>query len=106
MAHPQARVAALRAVGAGAAPVLGQEQSQAAAGTVEVRRLGVQRRQHIVLFDAVVEGAHQPFEELHASDGVVQRRFDFLHPVELRSRRCQRREGGAVAGSTGQECLG
>ena len=61
VAHPQARVAALLAVGRRAAPVLLEEQREALLRGPEVL-LGVHRPQHLVVGDAAVERVDEAHE--------------------------------------------
>jgi len=64
---------ALVGVRGGAAPVLDQELAQPPAGAVEVRCLGVERGEDVIVGDAVVEGVDEGVEEGIATRSLVQR---------------------------------
>ena len=79
--HAQPGMAALLAVGAGATPVLHQEQREVLGRLAQV--VGVERPQQRVAGDAEVEAVDQVDEELLAADPIEQ----CVHGVESRGLR-------------------
>jgi hypothetical protein len=79
MAHPEAGMAALLAVGGRTAPVLGKEQRQSVPGTVELVS-GIHRQQERIGRHPLVEAVDEGLEEGQSADAVVQRRFRSAHP--------------------------
>ena len=76
-------MAAFIRVGLRPAPVLSEEERQPVPGTVEVVVIGIERQEHVVALDALVEAVHETLEEGHASHGVVQGlRFLLVHDPE------------------------
>ena len=71
VAHPQPRVAALLAVGSGAAPVLDQEQPQVLLGRPEIPAR-VYRPEQRIPGDFLVEPAYQAAEGLFPAHGLVE----------------------------------
>ena len=62
-------------VGVRAAPVLHEEQPKPFLGWPEVRLLRVERQQHLVVCDLLVEPGDDAVEDLLAADRVVEVRY-------------------------------
>ena len=73
VAHAQAWMATLLGVGVGSSPVLAEEGRQPLARGAQVDLVGVQRQQHGVVRDVVVEALDQTVEEPLAADRLEHR---------------------------------